>query len=122
MFEILAQLCSDDFITNPLKFDSVHYIRNGVKFRGICMESSEQSGNSISETICPTMLVFGKLGLSDGVLLKHPNESLNFRNLTFITSALKLYARAMLYQMSYEATQLGAGQFVGFMCSRERTR
>ena len=27
----------------------------------------------------------------------------------------------MLYLLRYEATQLGAGQFVGFMCSRERT-
>ena len=26
----------------------------------------------------------------------------------------------MLYQQSYEATQLGVGQFVGLMCSRER--
>ena len=29
---------------------------------------------------------------------------------------------AMLYQLSYEATQLGEGQFVGLVCSRERTR
>ena len=27
----------------------------------------------------------------------------------------------MLYQLSYEATQLGAGQFVGPMISQERT-
>ena len=31
-------------------------------------------------------------------------------------------AGAMLYQLSYEATQLGAGQFVGIRCSRERTQ
>ena len=30
------------------------------------------------------------------------------------------YAGAMLYQLSYEATQLRAGQFVGLMFSRER--
>ena len=59
VFEILAQLYSDDY-TNPSKFDSVHNIRNQIKFRRICMESSEQSGTSISKTICPTMLVFGK--------------------------------------------------------------
>ena len=28
-------------------------------------------------------------------------------------------AGAMLYQLSYEATQLGAGQFVGLICSNE---
>ena len=31
-------------------------------------------------------------------------------------------AGAMLYQLSYEATQLGAGQFIELMCSRERNR
>ena len=31
-------------------------------------------------------------------------------------------AGAMLYQMSYKATQLRAGQFVGLMSSHERTR
>ena len=45
---------------NPSKFDSAHNIRDRVKFGGICMESSEQNGTSISETICSTMLVFGK--------------------------------------------------------------
>ena len=30
-----------------------------VKFRRICMEA-EPKGTSISETICPTMLVFGR--------------------------------------------------------------
>ena len=29
-------------------------------------------------------------------------------------------AGAVFYQLSYEATQLGAGQFVGLTCSRER--
>ena len=46
--------------TNPSKFDSGHNIRNQIKFRRICMESSEQNRPSISETICPTMLGFGK--------------------------------------------------------------
>ena len=46
--------------TNPSKFDSVHSIRNRVKFRRICMESSEKNGTSTSETICPTMLVIDK--------------------------------------------------------------
>ena len=46
--------------TNLSKFDSVHNIRNQLKFRRICMESSEQNRSSISETVCPTMLVFGK--------------------------------------------------------------
>ena len=49
--QILAQLCSDD---------SVHNIGNQVKFRRICMESSEQNRTSICKTICPKMLVFGK--------------------------------------------------------------
>ena len=28
-------------------------------------------------------------------------------------------ADAMFYQLGYQATQLGAGQFVGLMCSRK---
>ena len=31
-----------------------------VKFRRICLVSSEQNWANISETICPTMLAFGK--------------------------------------------------------------
>ena len=31
-------------------------------------------------------------------------------------------AGAMLYKLSFEATQLGAGQFVGLICSSEGTR
>ena len=30
--------------------------------------------------------------------------------------------KPMLYQLSYEAAQLGAGQFVGLICSRGRTQ
>ena len=44
----------------PSKFDSVCHTRNRVKFRRICMESSEHHWANISETICPEMLVFGK--------------------------------------------------------------
>ena len=31
-------------------------------------------------------------------------------------------AGSMLYQLSYEALQLGAGQFIGFLRSHERSR
>ena len=51
VFEILAQLFSDDL---------VHNIGNQVQFRRICMESSEQNRTSICYTIRPTMLLFGK--------------------------------------------------------------
>ena len=34
--------------------------RNRVKFRRICMESSEHNWGNVSELICPEMLVFGK--------------------------------------------------------------
>ena len=51
VFEILTHLFSDNL---------VHNIGNQVKFRRICMESSEQNRTSICKTICPTMLVFGK--------------------------------------------------------------
>ena len=33
---------------------------NPSKFRRICMESSQDNGANISETICPEMLIFGK--------------------------------------------------------------
>ena len=33
---------------------------NLVKFKRNCMESSEQNEASISKTICPKMLLFGK--------------------------------------------------------------
>ena len=59
VFEILAQLCFDDsmqILPNLTQFITLGL--NQVKFRRICMESSEQNGASI-ETICPTMLVFG---------------------------------------------------------------
>ena len=37
--------------SNPCKFDSVHKIKYRVKFRRICVESLEQNGTSITETI-----------------------------------------------------------------------
>ena len=42
------------------KFDSCHNVMTQVKFRRICMELSEHNSANISETICPTMPVFGK--------------------------------------------------------------
>ena len=46
--------------TNHPTFHSVHNIKDQVKFRRICMESSEQNGTSISNTICPTIHYFYK--------------------------------------------------------------
>ena len=60
VFEILALFCSDDFIQILLNLTQFHNIRNRVKFKRICMVSSEQNGTSISETISPTVLDFGK--------------------------------------------------------------
>ena len=60
VFEIIAQFCSDDFIQILLNLTQFHNIRNRVKFKRICVVSSEQNGTSISETICPTVLDFGK--------------------------------------------------------------
>ena len=60
VFEILAQLCSDDFIQIFLNLTQFYNFRNRVKFKRICMASSEQNGTSISKTIFPTVLVFGK--------------------------------------------------------------
>ena len=49
----LAQLCFDVSNTNPSKFDSVHNIRNRIKFRRICVEKSEQNGTRISQDNLP---------------------------------------------------------------------
>ena len=57
VFEILAQFCSDDFIQILLNLTQFHNIRNRVKFKRICVVSSEQNG---TEKICPTVLDFGK--------------------------------------------------------------
>ena len=42
------------------KFDSCHNVMTQVKFRRICLESSEYNWANISATICPPMPVFGK--------------------------------------------------------------
>ena len=46
---------------NPSKFDLGLNVMTQVKFRRICVESSQYNWANISEKICPTMLVFGKL-------------------------------------------------------------
>ena len=53
-----------------LIFDLSLNVETQVKFRRICMESSEHNSASISETICPDMLVFGTVGLSDVALFR----------------------------------------------------
>ena len=65
------------------------------------MESSEQNGIRIFETICPTMLVFGQKGLSDVVLSKYPNKSHNFQNYIFYdVIALEHYGAKMVVNKS----------------------
>ena len=49
------------------------------------MESSEHNWADISETICPQIIVFGKL---DVVLSEYPDKFHNFTNLMFMTSSL----------------------------------
>ena len=63
-----------------------------AKFRRICMESSKHNWANISETICPTMLIFGKqheVGVLDAVLSECFDKSHNFTNLNFMTSPLQ---------------------------------
>ena len=87
--------------TNPSKFDSAHNIRNRIKFRRICVESSVQNGSRIFETICPIMLLFGQNGLSDVVLSKYPNKSHNFQNYIFYdVIALEHYGTKMVVNES----------------------
>ena len=87
--------------TNPSKFDSAHNIRNRIKFRRICVESSEQNGIRIFETTCPIMLLFGQNGLSDVVLSKYPNKSHNFQNYIFYdVVALEHYGAKMVVNKS----------------------
>ena len=45
---------STSYIIEPLGLN----VMTQVKFRRICMESSEHNWPNVSETICPTMLVF----------------------------------------------------------------
>ena len=73
----------------PCKFDSAHNIRDRVKFGGICMESSEQNGTSISETS-------RQVGLSDVVLSKYPNKSHNFKNVIHDFITLELFRCSQL--------------------------
>ena len=47
------------------------------------MESSEHKWANISETICPTMLVFWQVGLLDVVLSQYPDKSHNFSTSMF---------------------------------------
>ena len=87
VFVILAQLCSDDSLQILLNLTQVIItIRNHVKFRRICMESSDQNRPSICETIYPAS--FWQVGLSELVLSKYSNKSHNFKNLIFMTSSL----------------------------------
>ena len=92
--------------TNPSKFDSVHSMWNWVKFRKICMESTEQNETSISETICPTMIVFGpqKINFYDVITLElnckqeltpykmtpYPGEKQNLRILNCFPNSLRI--------------------------------
>ena len=48
------------FTASNLIFDLGLSVSTQVKFRKICMESSEHNWANISQTICPEMLVFGK--------------------------------------------------------------
>ena len=48
------------FTASNLIFDLGLNVYTQVKFRRICMESSEYNWANISETICTEMLVFGK--------------------------------------------------------------
>ena len=47
-------------------------------FRRICMESSEHNWANIAETICPEMLVFGKLASWMLLFSEYPDKSHNF--------------------------------------------
>ena len=79
------------FITSD-KFDSGHNVMTQAKFRRICMESSEHNWANISETICPTMPVFGKQAswmLFFQAILTNPIIS-NFNFYNVITLALCL--------------------------------
>ena len=57
VFEILAQAYPDDSIQILLNLIQLITLGTESNFRRICRESSEQNGTSISETVCPTILV-----------------------------------------------------------------
>ena len=85
----LAQLCFDDSnYTNPSKFDSVHNIRNRVKLRRICVESSEQDGTRISQDNLPHSAIVWPEDLPDVVLSKYPTNPINSNIIFFTTSSL----------------------------------
>ena len=54
--EIVAQLCLENSIQTLLNFLGV----DPKKIRRVCMEFSEYNWATISETICPEVLIFGK--------------------------------------------------------------
>ena len=54
--EIVAQLCLENSIQTLLNF----FGSTQKKIRRVCMEFSEYNWATISETICPEMLIFGK--------------------------------------------------------------
>ena len=50
------------------------------------MEFCKYNWATISETICPQMLIFWQVGLLDIVLLEYNDKSDNFRNFVSMTS------------------------------------
>ena len=54
--EIVAKLYSENSIQTLLIF----FGSTQKKFRRVCMEFSKRNWATISETICPEMLIFGK--------------------------------------------------------------
>ena len=66
----VSRLYSENSIQTLLIFWGV----DPKKFRRVCMEFSKHNWATISETVCPEMLIFGK--------------SHNFRNFIFMTSSL----------------------------------
>ena len=73
--------------TNPSKFYSVPNVLNRVKFRRICMESTERNGANISEPICLHLLIFGKLAFFILLFLKISiNPIISKYRIIFVTS------------------------------------
>ena len=69
--------------TNPSKFDSVDNIRNRVKLRRICVESSERNGTRMSQDNLPHNAIVWPEDLSDVVLSKYPTNPIN-SNIIFL--------------------------------------
>ena len=53
------------------------------------MESSQHNWANISETICPELLIFWRVGVFDVVLSEYLNKSHNFTNFILMTSSLR---------------------------------